>query len=165
MYRLLTVNPVAYNLPTVAKMLPLLDNYNADVNIAELVTAEKMREQNEFIEAIFATPVMRRAQAFLEQKGLPYGRADFVQKWFDFYVRGTGALGSSGFEHVFLAEVKNSAVSGGHGWLFFNEQEKLGYLDYKGYRNYIPTIGGVRDSNTCCRTAFYTGSNCQKTRH
>jgi len=137
---LLRVRSGAFQLPTISKMLPLFDNYVADVNIAETVTNETLIQQNEFIDEVFATPVMRRAQAFLEQKGLPNGRADFVQKWFDFYSRGTGALGSSGFEHVFLAETRSNSVLGGHGWLFFHDQEEAGLLDYTAHRQFITSI-------------------------
>lgn len=134
----------AYQLPTISRFLPLLDNFVADVNVAETLSATEAREQNEFLDAIFSTPVMQRAEAFLQQRGLPNGRAVFVQNWFDFYSRGTGALGSNGFEHVFLIETRDADIMGGHGWLWFDEQERTGQLDYRGFRNIISNIGGVR---------------------
>jgi len=140
--RLFNVNAAAYQLPTISRMLPLLDNFVADVNVAETLTAAQAREQNEFIDAIFNTNVMRRAETFLQQRGLPNGRAAFVQHWFDFYSRGTGALGSNGFEHVFMVETRGSDIMGGHGWIYFDDQERRGLLDYRGHRNIISNIGG-----------------------
>lgn len=53
--------------------------------------------------------------------------------WFTPYKRGGRHLASSGFEHVFVGEVKNSKVSGFHNWLSFLKEEGEGDLDYKGY--------------------------------
>lgn len=52
--------------------------------------------------------------------------------WFTLYKRGR-QLSSSGFEHVFVGEVKNSKVSGFHNWLHLLKEEGEGDLDYKGY--------------------------------
>ncbi|VEN58144.1 unnamed protein product [Callosobruchus maculatus] len=53
--------------------------------------------------------------------------------WFNMYSRGSGRIGSSGFEHVFLAELKNNQVSGLHNWLYFSEEEKKNNANYLGY--------------------------------
>lgn len=53
--------------------------------------------------------------------------------WFTPYSRGGRQVSSSGFEHVFVGEVKNSKVSGFHNWLTFLKEEGEGDLDYKGY--------------------------------
>ena len=45
------------------------------------------------------------------------------QLWFDVYSRGNRIYGSSGFEHVFLGEKKNSAVQGFHNWAYFYYME------------------------------------------
>ena len=53
--------------------------------------------------------------------------------WFTMYSRGQGRIGSSGFEHVFLAENKNNSIVGLHNWVYLYEMEKAGHLDYKGW--------------------------------
>lgn len=49
------------------------------------------------------------------------------------YSRGGGRISSSGFEHVFLTEIKNREVSGLHNWLYFNDQESKNQANYLGY--------------------------------
>ena len=39
----------------------------------------------------------------------------------------------SGFEHVFIGEIKNGEVSGFHDWVHFYQQEKENAIDYLGY--------------------------------
>jgi len=40
---------------------------------------------------------------------------------------------SSGFEHVFVGEIKGEDVVGFHNWICFYLQEKSGNIDYHGY--------------------------------
>lgn len=43
-------------------------------------------------------------------------------------------MGSSGFEHVFLNEMKYGGPIGLHNWIYFYQREnKTKNLDYKGY--------------------------------
>jgi len=42
-------------------------------------------------------------------------------------------LDSSGFEHVFVGEIKEDQVVGFHNWITFYLQEKKGLIDYHGY--------------------------------
>lgn len=58
------------------------------------------------------------------------------------YSRGGGRIGSSGFEHVFLTELKNNQVSGLHNWLYFNEEEKKHNANYLGYMRKVD-LGNV----------------------
>ena len=50
-------------------------------------------------------------------------------------------LDSSGFEHVFVGETRKRSVTGFHSWIQFYLQEKMGKIDYRGYRD----SGKVKD--------------------
>ena len=39
----------------------------------------------------------------------------------------------SGFEHVFIGEIKSGEVSGFHDWVNFYQQEKTNAINYLGY--------------------------------
>ncbi|XP_031466254.1 poly(U)-specific endoribonuclease-A-like [Phasianus colchicus] len=61
-------------------------------------------------------------------------RAALQQLWFGRYSRSGGAaLDSSGFEHVFVGEIKNSRVSGCHSWVQLQQLERSGRLNYLSY--------------------------------
>lgn len=57
--------------------------------------------------------------------------------WFDMYPRTRGNVGSSGFEHVFLNEIKYGKPIGLHNWIYFHYKENITGtvhdLDYNGY--------------------------------
>lgn len=53
------------------------------------------------------------------------------------YSRGSGRVGSSGFEHIFLAEKKNNEISGLHNWIYFDHAELNNIVDYLGYMKKI----------------------------
>lgn len=62
-------------------------------------------------------------------------RAKIVELWFDGYDRdGTSAdvVGSSGFEHVFMGELKQGDVSGFHNWFHFHFEEEATNINYLG---------------------------------
>ncbi|ALC49493.1 CG2145 [Drosophila busckii] len=135
---LLTVSSKALEAPTIAKMRVLFNNYEQDTLVNEHVTANERKEENEFVDAVMATSVMRQAMLFLQQKGIvtadPKTHRDLVKElWFTQYSRGQGKIGSSGFEHVFVHEVKNGTIIGFHNWVYMAEEEQAGRLDYKGY--------------------------------
>ncbi|XP_017467938.1 PREDICTED: poly(U)-specific endoribonuclease homolog [Rhagoletis zephyria] len=139
---LFEVEPRAFETPTVAKMRALFDNYEEDTLANEHVTVNERREENEFVDAVMGTQVMRQAMLFLQNKGIvtpdPKTHRDLVKElWFTQYSRGQGRIGSSGFEHVFVHEVKNGTLIGLHNWVYFADEEKAGRLDYKGYLNQV----------------------------
>jgi len=134
-FRLLTVESSAYNKPTIAKLLVLHDNYEAAVGVSEDNTSEEKQEVDDFLDAILSTPIMERTAQFLaDQEFIPLVnfRETFHRIWFGLYSRANGALGSSGFEHIFLGELKNG-VSGFHHWAYFAREELSQDLNYKGY--------------------------------
>ena len=53
--------------------------------------------------------------------------------WFGMYDRARTILGSSGFEHVFIGEIKGGSVSGFHNWFHWYTLEQAGELNYLGY--------------------------------
>lgn len=130
-----SVQQAAMSTETVTLMRQLLDNYEPQTSRQEMQTSAERAEENRFLEAVMRTPLMQRLEAILQQKGVLQGRLRDTLKliWFTQYTRGGQQLSSSGFEHVFVGEVKNSKVSGFHNWLSFLKEEGEGDLDYKGY--------------------------------
>lgn len=63
--------------PTIKKMRLLYDNYVMDSYEKETVTSEERTEENDFLNEILDTAVMRAAMKFLQQKG-QYPRLTFV---------------------------------------------------------------------------------------
>lgn len=127
-----------YAMPTIEKMRALFNNYEVDTMVNEYVTPMEKKEENDFVDALLATSVMRSAMLFLQKKGVvtadPKTHHDLLKTiWFQLYSRGNGKIGSSGFEHVFLNEVSNGTMIGLHNWVYLYEQEKSGRLDYQGY--------------------------------
>lgn len=136
---LLTVDErQVYAMPTIEKMRALFNNYEVDTMVNEYVTPMEKKEENDFVDALLATSVMRSAMLFLQKKGVvtadPKTHHDLLKTiWFHLYSRGNGKIGSSGFEHVFLNEVSNGTMIGLHNWVYLYDQEKAGRIDYQGY--------------------------------
>lgn len=137
--KLLTVDEQnLYRVNTVEKMRALFNNYELDTSINEHATALEKNEENDFIDELLKTNVMRTLMQFLLTKDHvtadPRTQKDYLKTiWFTMYSRGQGRIGSSGFEHVFLAENKNNTILGMHNWLYMYEMEKSGRVDYKGW--------------------------------
>ncbi|KAK2716813.1 hypothetical protein QYM36_007081, partial [Artemia franciscana] len=116
----------------------LYDNYSPEVNNNEQVTQQHLNEEEAFFQAVLATEPMKRVVALLQSRGLlPTNNRNLESilrtLWFERFSRSRGSLGSSGFEHIFLGEVKNAEPSGFHSWLYFKQQEEVGSLDYLGF--------------------------------
>jgi poly(U)-specific endoribonuclease len=133
------VDAAVWKRPTYQAFYQLLDNYISHTGQAETVSAAEKKEVQEFIAAIMETAPMQFCHKYCHAKKpseVPASRADFVQLlqkvWFELYRR-DGSLDSSGFEHVFIGEVKNGEVSGFHNWINFYLEEKKGDIDYRGY--------------------------------
>nr|CAD7407423.1 unnamed protein product [Timema cristinae] len=65
---LLTINRKALQIPTVAKVQKLYDNYIADVSVNEQVTSPEIQEENDLLDAFLKTSVMKYTNQFLIQK-------------------------------------------------------------------------------------------------
>jgi len=128
---------------TYASFIALFNKYHKEVGIKETCSAACVNERNAFLDAIMTTIPMRRLHFWLEGYGLaPLLVSDFKKKleqyFFTPYSRSGGTLDSSGFEHVFLGEIKNKAVIGIHNWVRVYLEEKANNLKYLGHTNICP---------------------------
>jgi len=126
--------------PTFKYILPLMDNYIPDVRQSEDHSLEEQMEEDMFLDAVVDSVIMKRAIDFLIEKkyftSVEGAKEKLRELWFQPYDRdGTSnlVLGSSGFEHVFIGEIKNGIVSGFHGWIHWYLEEQAGNTDYLGY--------------------------------
>lgn len=140
--RLLTVSDGAFQLPTVQRVLSIFDNYQLDTHTNEYISPAQRQEESLLIDTFLSTNVMSAAMRFLADKG--FIRKDYYEYkdrlrmiWFNLFSRGQGKIGSTGFEHVFMAETKqvdtNTEVLGLHNWIYFNAEEARRRADYLGY--------------------------------
>ncbi|XP_078587177.1 uridylate-specific endoribonuclease D-like [Branchiostoma floridae x Branchiostoma japonicum] len=137
-----------FSSPTYSTFAAIFNNYIAQTGNTEHVSSAESTENEAFLSEIMKTQVMAKLHDFLRWKGIvPYSEADFKARlneiWFGRYSRQDGKLDTSGFEHVFVGEVKNGEVSGMHSWVRFYMAEKSGDFDYSGYvyKNQPGTIG------------------------
>ncbi|KAK0098906.1 hypothetical protein PV326_000067 [Microctonus aethiopoides] len=136
---LLAVNSAALQIPTIDKVLKIYDNYHLDTTEREYISPLQRDEESLLVDTFLSTNVMSMAMKFLADKG--YFKRDYYeykyilrQIWFNLYSRGEGKIGSSGFEHVFMTELKlGTEVSGLHNWIYFNAEEVKKRADYLGY--------------------------------
>ncbi|CAH8827062.1 unnamed protein product [Trichobilharzia szidati] len=123
--------------PTFAKFIALLDNYCPQVGITENVTEEEIKEEDEFIEEIMKTKIMKMTYEYLLEKQKISGDMDsfkelFKNLWFKKYTR-KSVDDSSAFEHVFVGEIKRHKVLGLHNWIQFYLKEKQNQINYYGW--------------------------------
>jgi len=128
---------------TYVPFIALLDNYIPEVEIPETCGATCQDERNAFLDAILATRPMTLLHNWLFEYGLAGQSLDAFkeelrQYFFMDYTRSGGPLGSSGFEHVFVGEIKDRAVSGFHNWIQAYFQEKSGDFMYSSYLDTCP---------------------------
>ncbi|KAL7528650.1 hypothetical protein ACHAWF_002649, partial [Thalassiosira exigua] len=142
------VNGQVFQRPTFKAFQSLLDNYSAYTGDEEEVSAKELRENEAFLDAVMDTAPMKYCHQYCLAKEATYddetiprnesGFKDVLNSiWFRLYSRSGGGrrrrMDSSGFEHVFVGEVKNGQVSGFHNWIMFWLEEKKGNIDYRGY--------------------------------
>jgi len=134
------VNTKEFRRKTYHTFIALLDNYTSEVGVSEKVTHKERGENQRFLDAIMQTAPMQFCHAYCVEHGddVPKSKQGFMKLlddiWFDLYYRDRSAgRDSSGFEHVFVGEIKNDQVSGFHNWIRFYLEEKRGDVDYRGY--------------------------------
>ncbi|KAK8746294.1 hypothetical protein OTU49_017349, partial [Cherax quadricarinatus] len=125
--------------PTISLLRQVQDNYIPQVTIPEEEDAAEIAEQDALLDAMMNTQIMKLSESFLLDKGLLTGslRDKLDEIWFTLYTRSGGPVGSSGFEHSFVGELKNGEVSGFHNWVNFYKEEKEGNLNYEGWSKVI----------------------------
>lgn len=129
--------------PTYRSFIALLDNYSAQTGESEKVTSNERRENQQFIDAVMQTGPMQFCHSYCrvhaKSKDVPSDTGGFKKLlhriWFDLYYRerNGGKPDSSGFEHVFVGEIRDEKVSGFHNWIRFYLEEQKGNVDYRGY--------------------------------
>ena len=128
--------------PTYSTFIALLDNYKAETGQSEHVSNVERNEIWSFLNAISQTPSIQFCHKYCLKKlgtsKVPSDIKGFLKLlheiWFQLYTRERGGRNdSSGFEHVFVGEIKDGNVSGFHNWIQFYLEEKKGTLDYRGY--------------------------------
>ncbi|XP_050573116.1 endoribonuclease CG2145-like isoform X2 [Bombus affinis] len=143
---LFTVNAEAYQGPTIQRVISIYDNYKPETNVNEHISPLQRQEESLLVDTFLSTNVMSYAMRFLADKGQIrkdyYEYKDTLRKiWFNLFSRGQGKIGSSGFEHVFMAELKSvpsgTEVVGLHNWIFYSKEESSGKANYAGYLNKI----------------------------
>lgn len=149
--RLITINSEAFQIPTIQKVLSIFDNYHLDTQTNEHINPAQRQEESLLVDTFLSTNVMSTAMRFLANKGFVrqdyYEYKDTLRRvWFNLFSRGQGKIGSTGFEHVFMAETKQmdpvTEVLGLHNWIYFNAEETKGNINYLGYINKI-NLGNV----------------------
>jgi len=167
------IDPAVWRRPTFAAFGALLDNYEALCGQAEQVTAQERQEETAFLNAVCVTRPMQYAHAFLVANGKAprddqAWRSLLYKLWFGMYRRTSGGpIDSSGFEHVFVGEVKEGAVIGCHNWIQILVEEAKGTLDYKGYypprRSKRATAPGLLVESPHLMTIMFTWHGVTKT--
>ena len=130
--------------PTYASFIALLDNYSANTGVSEVVTAEEKAENAKFLNLVMDTAVMQYVHQYLlaSKKTKATSRDAFIREldemWFGLYAR-QAHNDSSGFEHVFVGEIKDGEITGFHNWIqiYLEERKSLqsnsDSFDYRGF--------------------------------
>ncbi|KAG9155662.1 hypothetical protein Leryth_003939 [Lithospermum erythrorhizon] len=147
------VSEDVFRKPTFSRFCSLLDNYNPDQGVKEVVTPQERQEQEAFMEEISRTAPIKYLHKYLAAKGIVSESYNEFKRmmtslWFDLLGRGGTSGCSSAFEHVFVGEIKKQGeVSGFHNWLQFYLEEAKGRVDYQGYI-FPRRRGEIPDSET-----------------
>lgn len=125
--------------PTFKAFSKLLDNYYSNIGVGEDETDEERVENMNFLRLVMDTAVMKYTYKYLllNKKTKAATTQQFIselyEKWFKFYTR-KSRNDSSGFEHVFIGEIKDEAeVVGFHNWIQLYSEERKGAFNYLGY--------------------------------
>ena len=138
-------------------IVDLFDNYVATVGQKEVTNSIENEEEEEFLEAVLQSQPLKIAHRWLVQQSSMFlfsilystrnhqqhpslelaceekelFKQEMRQYWLQLYSRSKKVLDSSGFEHVFIGEIKKKSITGFHNWLFAYLEEKNGNFNYK----------------------------------
>lgn len=133
------VNEARFTETTYSTFLTLLTTYQTVIGIADSCTASCQAAEDAWLNAIMATGPMIEVHNFLIERGLASSTvAGFIAElktyWFQLYSR-SSVLDSSGFQHVFVGEVRGTnEVTGFHNWIQGYLEEKAGRWVYTGWQ-------------------------------
>ncbi|CAB3408190.1 unnamed protein product [Caenorhabditis bovis] len=129
--------------PSYEMYIAMMDNFNRQTGVIEpkVSAKEEKDEVGRFLTYVVETGPMKELYNWFKAKGHPIATSPTVfrywigQLWFSHYSRALGKPDTSGFEHVFIGEVKNGEISGMHNWLRFYmmERDASAKWDYKGF--------------------------------
>lgn len=125
--------------PSFAALQALYPHFNAQTGSKESRSSSKDLAIDHFLTAISRTKIFKILREFLGKKGYQPAQSEskfldaLKQLWFGEYSRAKGVKDTSGFEHVFMGEVKNEELVGLHSWVRVYTLEQQGQLDYAGY--------------------------------
>ena len=156
--------------PTYKAFIALLDNYDPECGNAESLTSAERQEITSFLNVIMQTAPMQFCHKFCRAQKpdeVPESLSGFksllFKIWFEFYNRSRGGRpDSSGFEHVFVGEVKDGDVSGFHNWIQFYLEEQHGKIDYRGYIKPRSKDNAEHDSNDHVLTLQFAWEGVEK---
>uniref|UniRef100_A0A915CNM9 Endoribonuclease n=1 Tax=Ditylenchus dipsaci TaxID=166011 RepID=A0A915CNM9_9BILA len=132
----------------------LLSIYNHSLFHPPVCTEEESMDDvrraalDTFLTTVTNTTVFKLAYEYLKGKnktGDDYAsfHATLFNLWFGTYSRCDGAKGSSGWEHVFSGEFRDTIIEGQHYWVRFYLLEKAGLINYHGYYAYDANLLGT----------------------
>jgi poly(U)-specific endoribonuclease len=129
--------------------IAFLDNYNAETGKSEYESIQHMKEMRIGLSFVPLCNLVVLCKFFIgivlpiandKDINVPSDKEGFMKLlysiWFDTYNkrdRNSNVNDSSGFEHVFVGEIKNEKVSGFHNWITYYREERSGCIDFRGY--------------------------------
>jgi poly(U)-specific endoribonuclease len=157
------VDESVFERPTFKTFLTLMDHSDAQAGVTETVSKTEQQENAAFLEASLKEPVMKYVYNYLKKKNKVSSESDFKSKlnklWFNLFRR-SGKNDSSGFEHVFVGEMKQDKISGMHNWIQVYQEEQNDRFDYKGYIR--PRGGGNADTDEHLLTIRFDWNDVMK---
>ncbi|KAK5968711.1 G protein-coupled receptor [Trichostrongylus colubriformis] len=133
----------------------LIDVFNKNLFTPEVCTAEQAMTgfRKATLQQVFdtwtATDVFNLAFQYLQKKKYSHAtdmatlKAFLWNLWFGTYSRCNGAIGSSGWEHVFVGEWKGTTIDGQHDWTRYYLLQKADHINYHGYYSYVVNLTGT----------------------